>query len=211
MFKELPCSNEYHLSTRKLTKLLSFIQGSNIDSGIVRRNGVDKVRETRATRGADCGTDHVILRSRMMINRKMQCNKSGSKPPSILGTDSLKYPQGNEKLSKKLMSFQSTEMQKMISNKNWKGVKEKVYSTASRVLRKQTRKNQGWFYEHDANLLQLIMNRDKARQVPMQCNTRLKTGYTQEHRATFIGIPNENQIMEGKSQGVADCSRQEDF
>ena len=52
-----------------------------IDYTIVRQRDVDEARDTRAIRGADCGTGHVMLRSRTMIKRKLQCNKSGSKPP----------------------------------------------------------------------------------------------------------------------------------
>jgi hypothetical protein len=56
----------------------------------------------------------------------------------------------------------------------WKILKETVYSTASNVLGKQGRKHQDWFDEHDEHLLQLIQERNKARQASLLCNTRMK-------------------------------------
>ena len=48
-----------------------------LDYTIVRQNDVDEVRNTRAIREADHGTDHGVPRFRMMIKRKLQHNKSG--------------------------------------------------------------------------------------------------------------------------------------
>jgi exonuclease III len=43
-----------------------------LDYVIFRQRDLKEVMDTRAMRGADCGTDHVMLRSRMMIKRKVQ-------------------------------------------------------------------------------------------------------------------------------------------
>ena len=58
-----------------------------LDYTIVRQNDVDEVRDMRAIRAADHGTDHGVPRFRMMIKRKLQHNKSGSRPPRRLNTD----------------------------------------------------------------------------------------------------------------------------
>ena len=56
---------------------------------------------------------------------------------------------------------------------NWKNLKEKVFSTAS-SFSKQGQKHQDRFDKHNEHLLQLIEEKDKARQASMQCNTRSK-------------------------------------
>lgn len=94
MLRAQPCDNQYHLSARggtqektdtpKIQKhwhLVGYI--------IVRQSDVREVLDTRTVRGPDCGTEHVVLRIKMKIIRKMQCKKSGFKPPRKL--DTLKY------------------------------------------------------------------------------------------------------------------------
>ena len=55
-----------------------------LDYTIVRQNDVYEVRDMRAIKGADRGTDHGVPRFRLMIKRKLQHNKSGSRPPCRL-------------------------------------------------------------------------------------------------------------------------------
>ena len=69
---------------------------------MVKQRHVDKVRDTKEMEGADCETCHVMVRSRMMIKKKLQHYKSGSKPPHRLNTDLLKYQKAKRKLSKEM-------------------------------------------------------------------------------------------------------------
>ena len=73
---------------------------------------------TRASRGADCGTAdcgtiHVMLRSKMAIKRKLQHNKSGSKPPQKPDTgvlkDQIKIEQLKKDMEVKLEHWDSTD------------------------------------------------------------------------------------------------------
>ena len=73
-----------------------------LDNIIVRQRDVNDLLNTRAMRGADCGTDHMMLRSRMMIRRKMQHKRSSSKPPCRLSTGALKDQKLKEKLRKEI-------------------------------------------------------------------------------------------------------------
>ena len=59
-----------------------------LDYIIVRQREVNEVQDSRAMRGR--GTEYIMLRSRMMIKRKMQHKRSSSKPPCRLSTDALK-------------------------------------------------------------------------------------------------------------------------
>ena len=73
-----------------------------LDNIIVKQRDVNDLLNTRAMRGADCGTDHMTLRSRMMIRRKMQHKRSSSKPPCRLSTGALKDQKLKEKLRKEI-------------------------------------------------------------------------------------------------------------
>ena len=68
----------------------------------VRQRDVNEGQDTRAMRWADCGTEHIMLRSRMTIKRKMQHKRSSSKPPCRLGSRVLKDQKIKKKLKKKM-------------------------------------------------------------------------------------------------------------
>ena len=63
-----------------------------LDYIIVRQNDVDEVRDTRAMRRADA-----MLRSGDDQEEAAKSNKSGSKPPCRLNTDSLKHQEAKKK------------------------------------------------------------------------------------------------------------------
>ena len=73
-----------------------------LDNIIVRRRDVNEIRDTRAMRGADCGTWDIMLRFRMMIKRKMQHRKSRAEPPCRLGTGALKDQTIKKKLREEM-------------------------------------------------------------------------------------------------------------
>ena len=73
-----------------------------LDYIIFRQSDVDEARNNRAMRGADCRTDHVILRSRVMFKRKMQHNDCGSQALCRLGTGLLKDQKTKEKHRKEM-------------------------------------------------------------------------------------------------------------
>ena len=61
-----------------------------LDYIIVRQRDKSDVLDTRAMRGADCGTDHVMLRSRLRIFRRKRHCRKGAKLPRKLNTSALK-------------------------------------------------------------------------------------------------------------------------
>lgn len=146
-----------------------------LDYIIVRQRDMKEVRDTRAMRGADCGTDHVMLRSKMMVKRRLQHKKSGTRPPRKLDTMLLADQVKKTKLSEEMdRNLQDWDAENGDLEENWIKLKDTVYSTASNVLGKQSRKHQDWFDEHDKHLSWLIEERNKARQALLLCNTRSK-------------------------------------
>ena len=135
MFRVQPCDNQHlHKKTwmhprSKHWHLLDYI--------IVRQRDRREVLDTRAMRGADCGTDHVMLRSRLGICRRKQHCKTGAKPPRKLNTSALKGQKKQEELTQEidenLKDWDSNNSENAIEEK-WATLKDTVYQTASDVL-----------------------------------------------------------------------------
>jgi len=145
-----------------------------LDYIIVGQMDLSQVLDTQAVKEADCGTDNVILRSKMRIKRKLHRKKIGSKSLIKLNTGMLKDQEKREQLEKELdenlkcWDANNDDIQQM-----WKVLRKTVFSTASEVLGNQGRKHQDWFNEHDELLRQLNEKRNKTRQAFFQCNIRL--------------------------------------
>ena len=73
-----------------------------LDYTIVRQRDVRVVLDTRSVRGADCGTDHVMLRSRVRICTLKQHCRMGAKPPRRLNTSALKGQKKQEDLTQEM-------------------------------------------------------------------------------------------------------------
>lgn len=126
-----------------------------LDYLVVRERDRRDVLDTRAMRGTGCGTDHVMLRSRLKICRRKRHCRTGAKPPRKLNTSALKGQMKQEELTQEtdenLKDWDSNNSENDIEEK-WATLKDTVYRTASDVLDYSKRKRQGWFDEHDEHL-----------------------------------------------------------
>ena len=68
----------------------------------IRQRDRRDVLDTRTMRGADCGTDHVILRSRLRLCRQKRHCRTGANPPRKLNTSALKGQKKQEELTQEM-------------------------------------------------------------------------------------------------------------
>ena len=61
-----------------------------LDYVITRKSDLRDILDTRAMRGADCSTDHMMLRTKVTFSIKKKHSKSGAKPPTKLNVTKLK-------------------------------------------------------------------------------------------------------------------------
>ena len=123
-----------------------------LDYIIVRQRDRRDVLDTRALRGAGCGTDHVMLRSRLRTCRRKRHCGTGAKPPRKLNTSALKGQMKQKELTQEMdENWDSNNSENDIEEK-WATLKDTVYQTASDVLDYPKRKHQDWFDEHDEHL-----------------------------------------------------------
>jgi len=69
-----------------------------LDYVLTREKDRKDVLDTRAMRGADCATDHLMIRCRVNFEMRKSHNKTGTKPPSRLDTAQIKDPATKQKL-----------------------------------------------------------------------------------------------------------------
>ncbi|XP_033106174.1 craniofacial development protein 2-like [Anneissia japonica] len=136
---------------------------------ILQRDLVD-ILDTRAMRGANCSTDHIMIRSitKFKVRRKMM---KGRKSNYKLNISRIKNRQVQEKLEKTLTERLDTIPPGDAENK-WQAFKEVVCNASEEHLGIATKKQEDWFDENSAELVQLLDARNQARTNMLNRNTR---------------------------------------
>ncbi|XP_072171512.1 uncharacterized protein [Diadema setosum] len=133
-----------------------------LDYVLTRRQDVKDVCSTRAMRGDNCDTDHVLIRSKLKLQLSPPRRKTAAKYPTQLNVSALHNPEISSELARKM----DTILDDALSENNsadelWKEFKTKVYETASEVLGQPKRRNADWLNENDSKIQALLENRRK--------------------------------------------------
>ena len=92
-----------------------------LDYIIVRQRDVMNVLETRALRRADCGANHVMLKTRLKVCRRNQHCGTGGKLPRKLDTCALKGQRKQKELTQKDWDSNNSEKDK---DEKWATLKD---------------------------------------------------------------------------------------
>ena len=118
-----------------------------IDYCITRQRDGQDFLITRVMRGADCWTDHYLLRSKLSLRIRPPVSRRAAKKKLnciLLANDNIARYEYNEALSNRLSGVPPTEIEP-----GWKHFTENVNSAATETIGYARRKNKDWF---DANL-----------------------------------------------------------
>ena len=110
---------------------------------------------TRTMRGANCGTDHQMLRSRVIFSIRRKHNQKGAMKPVKLNTSKLRNTSHAETL---VQEMDNTLAQSPEDNDTpcWTSFQHVVYDTAKASPGKQEKKHQDWFDPKDQILRDLM-------------------------------------------------------
>ena len=131
-----------------------------VDFIITRCRDKMDIHSTRAMRGANCWTDHQMLRSKVAF-RIRQVSK-----PTKLNTAKLSTTSHRESSEQEMDSAlaQWEEKENSTLDEEWAALQQVMYNTAKTYLGKPDRKHQVWFDPNDQELQTLMSKRDQAHQ-----------------------------------------------
>ena len=151
-----------------------------IDLIITRQRDIEDFLDTRAMRGANCSTDHIMIwaSTRMAIRRR---TKKGRQPTAKLDVGKLKQKSVREDLE----SAYSSKLDQPFNGSSvecWDAFKAVVYDTAKEHLGNVKRKHEDWFDKNEEELGKIIEARNHARDKVMNVNTRSAKAKLRKHK-----------------------------
>ena len=126
--------------------------GHMIDFIITRCRDKINICSTRAMRGANCGTDHQMLRSRVIFNIRKRHNQKGYETRKVEHKQTEKHKPRGESGAGYVLA-QSSEDKK---NPCWTSFQQVVYDTANASLGTHEKKHQDWFDPNDQMIRDLM-------------------------------------------------------
>jgi hypothetical protein len=131
-----------------------------LDYAVVRQRDRRDVLITRCMRGADCWSDHRLLRSKMNLQLTLKKKSAQSKPLRKLKI--ARISPNMETLKQNLHEALSNIEQTHVSvEEEWSSFRKAVYSAAADTLGFVERKHQDWFDENEGDVLKLTHNLHK--------------------------------------------------
>jgi endonuclease/exonuclease/phosphatase family metal-dependent hydrolase len=139
-------------------------QEHQIDYIITRQSDRADILSTRVMRGANCNTDHLLLRSKVRLNINRERNKRGGSANLNLNVGLLKAEKCKTELETAITS--NIEEQYKLDEHNttsdrWNQLKDILQKTSLEVLGKKKRQHQDWFDENDTELQKLLKSRNE--------------------------------------------------
>ena len=165
-----------------------------IDYVIVRRNDLRDLYNVRVMRGAECSTDHRLVRAKFSIRIRRRIRKTNSRLRRIDVT-SLNSPDVLSTFQDKINALTPLDV-----NDRWKDFREKIYSLSSETLGLVQRKHQDWFDDNDQEIRLLLDRKHSLVTKSLSPNLSLvtKDGIISEMKTTKATIQRRLRVMENE-------------
>ncbi|KAI8519286.1 hypothetical protein Bbelb_025430 [Branchiostoma belcheri] len=134
-----------------------------LDYAICRRRDISDFKITRAMRGAECWTDHRLIRSILRLHIAPNHQKKAAPTRAFYNVDQLKHPHIREKFANSLdTKLHSHGPLSGSTTQQWDQFKEVVKEAAKSSLGPKRRPHQDWFDDNDDAILELLEEKRKA-------------------------------------------------
>ena len=131
-----------------------------IDYVLVRKRDMRDICSVRAMRGADCWTDHRLVRAKVRFVVRPKLRGGNVSIPKRLNVARLK----DELVKEQLVH----EMEDIYCETIWDACKTSLYEACEKVLGHCKSKQQDWFDENDNEIQLLLYAKSKALQAVLQ-------------------------------------------
>lgn len=129
--------------------------GHILDYIICRRSDLRNFCKVKVMRGADCDTDHLMVRAKLKISIRRKSRFNGVKVPKRIDVSKLKDPTVKNTLK-------SAYDQVDFSDLDWDGVKGVLYDIGAETLGMRVPKHRDWFADNSSAINPLIEEKRKA-------------------------------------------------
>ena len=135
------------------------------------------VHSTRAMRGANCWTDHQMLRSNVAFRIRQKHNRQRTSKPTKLNAAKLSTIIHRESFEQEMDNALALWEEKEIStpDEEWAALQQVEYNTAKTYLGKPERKHQDWFDPNDQEPQTLMRRRYQAHQRVLETRSTRST------------------------------------
>ena len=191
--------------------------GHQIDFIITRQNDQKDVVITRAMRGAECSTDHIMLVSKMKLAiRPIARHTRPSKRINVNGLKTMETRDAFRRTVAEKLTQNSTHAD-LTPDDSWTNIHSALKQSAEETLGFTTRSHKDWFDENNVEIHELLSLKNKAH------DAWLSNPSSTTHKETFHKLRRETQTklrsMENKwwtnqardLQRLADCNDQHGF
>ena len=134
-----------------------------IDHVLVRQRDIKDVHSTRVMRGAECWTDHRLVRTKLALHIQ---------PPTRKGRTSIKKLDVNRlkdpAVSEAFKSGMANKLEQIYisptgdSDHQWSILRDAVYSTAANILGYKKHRSQDWFDDNNTAITKLLEKKHNA-------------------------------------------------
>ena len=122
--------------------------GHILDYVIIRKRDLQDVCTVRVMRGAECGTDHRLIRGKMNLHIMRKKRSEGVNLPKRIDVSGLKDPEVRDNLQK---AYEDVDF-----DGSWETFKDRVYNIGVEILGVRKIKHRDWFDENDQQISSLL-------------------------------------------------------
>lgn len=159
-------------------------QWHQIDFVITRQKDRRDFNTTRVMRGANCNTDHQMIRSKIKLNFDTRTNRKENRKPPKLDVAKLKLKLNRKQYEEKTDKYvrEKKLTQEEDTDKILESIKAVVIDAGKEVLGKPPRRHQDWFDENNEEISKLIDAKNNAHKVLL--SSRASRSKTETYRKT---------------------------
>ena len=135
-----------------------------LDYVVTRKTSMSEVLSTKAIRGAECSTDHYMVRSQLRLKLVLPRHKKPANAPSKkLNVSKLRNIEQQDRLASSITAaldanvVDSDDVEEL-----WKRLKQTAYNTAEEVLGHLRRKSPDWFQDNEKAIQCLLVEKQRA-------------------------------------------------